>query len=241
MTRRALTASGRRLDGERSFGDHHRHSCGRSVRVGDETANSSRTQSEARAGGAPDSRENDRSAARDVAHERRKAAGARGADLSRPFGAARIAAEASASGQRRLREPTAPGRSPASKAVRDIGGRREYLDSDSRWKPYSALTATGRPGKTSPAVGAGSAEPTHRRTRCRSAGRTGAMSAGIIGPPRASWVGSATATPPRVRVGTAGAAIVLAAGPHRGGSRQPWDRRSDAACHVIGACTFDAS
>src|SRR5215210_2971223 len=67
------------------------------------------------------------------------------------------------------------------------------------------------------------------------------MSARIIGPPQACSVGIATATPPRARVGTAGAAIVLAAGPHRGGSRQPWDTRSDAACHVIAACAIDAS
>jgi hypothetical protein len=141
----------------------------------------------------------------------------------------------------RLREPVAPPRrSPPGRCATPAPGR-EYLVMDSRWKPYSAQTAAVRSGKTSPDAGRRSAQRTHRRTPCLSAGETGAMSATIIGPPHASSVGIATATPPRARVGTAGAAIVLAAGPHRGGSRQPLGSRSDAACHVIGACAIDAS
>jgi hypothetical protein len=45
------------------LGDHNRQSSGRAGRVGDETApNSSMTASDAQAGGAPERRENDRSA-----------------------------------------------------------------------------------------------------------------------------------------------------------------------------------
>src|SRR4051794_36949926 len=67
------------------------------------------------------------------------------------------------------------------------------------------------------------------------------MSVTVIGPTQASSLDIATATPPRARVGTAGAAIVPAAARPRGGSREPSDARSDAACHAIGAYAIDAS
>jgi hypothetical protein len=130
---------------------------------------------------------------------------------------------------RRAREPReGPLRSP------DVADERVQMS------PV-ALTAAGGPWKTYPRAKRRSAQRTSPPTPCHSAGEADATSARIIGPSQAASLGSATATPPRARVGTAGAAIVLAAAPHRGGSRRPWDTRSDAACHVIGACAIDAS
>ena len=133
--------------------------------------------------------------------------------------------------------------------VRDAGGAREPRERRLR-SPTSPLAAARRHRaarycrqlREDVTRALGAAPPSGLTAEPRVfGGETGATSARIIGPPQASSVGTATATPPRARAGTAAAAIVLAAGPHRGGSRQPWDTRSDAACPVIGACAIDAS
>jgi hypothetical protein len=224
------------------LGDHNRQSSGRSVPAGDEMGGRPEQDSvgcatlaaRPRAATTPLRRS-------DVAHERVKLqAAGRGPILAIGLGWPPRRRRAGSAGFASQPRGTISGAYHRQGGARHRRPGREYLVSGSRWKPDSALMAAGGSGKTHPHAGRRSAQRTHRRTPSLSAGETGAMSARIIGPPQASSLGSATATPLRARVGSAGAAIVLAAGPHRVESRQPWDTRSDAACHLR-ACATDAS